>query len=680
MTAPAMQGSPESAFADLRRQGIALIQRFAGQTWTDHNVHDPGITILEQLCYALTDLDYRARYVLPDLLSDGGANTYASLYGPEQILPTSPVTIVDLRKLVIDVDGVKNAWVDPVDEPHATYDAATAEVSHLASPDGVGSAATPSPNLSEIRVRGLYHVRIEKSNLIDRDGGAILRDVVQRLQACRPLGEDFQTIEVLDYELIRLLVTLEVDPAANTADLLARVYQALAAHLSPAVPCHTLDEMIARGWRVDEIFEGPLLDHGFIDSAELASLTRPTTLRRSDLIRVATAVPGVVAVKSLNFLTPSGAPSNDWLLDLDPTRTPQLDLQAGDIRLERHDVLVDASVPNARQLTAAAAPDPKTAPRGDLRPPSGRDRGISRYLPVQEQFPAAYGIGSAGLPPSASPARRAQAKQLQGYLALFDQLLTNEFAQVANAARLVSFADTPDSFFSQLVLDDETPWLGDVGDASDAATHAKRLRALSEDPWQVGDTPSVRRRNRFLDHLLARFGEQLSDFALGQPTGGPTVAQAKEAFLREYATMSRDRAAGFDYLALDGDDNRSGLERRVSRKLGIADPAERFYLVEHVLLRPVGGDVYQRGPMLRAVPRRDPYSLQLSFVFPGSAGRFRDNPELRKLVEQTVREETPAHLTAYVIWKDDPTDFATFVKAHSAWRERLRSSRLSSEG
>lgn len=37
--------------------------------WTDYNIHDPGITILEALCYALTDIAYRAGWDINDLLT-----------------------------------------------------------------------------------------------------------------------------------------------------------------------------------------------------------------------------------------------------------------------------------------------------------------------------------------------------------------------------------------------------------------------------------------------------------------------------------------------------------------------------------------------------------------------------------------------------------------------------------
>ena len=48
-----------------REEGIKLIQQLSPDLWTDHNLHDPGITLLEELCYAITDLAYRLDYPKP---------------------------------------------------------------------------------------------------------------------------------------------------------------------------------------------------------------------------------------------------------------------------------------------------------------------------------------------------------------------------------------------------------------------------------------------------------------------------------------------------------------------------------------------------------------------------------------------------------------------------------------
>ena len=101
-------------FASLRQQAISQLEQMSGGAWTDFNLHDPGITIMEVLCYALTDLVYRTSYSVPDLLASGGANPYGSLHLAPEILSCHPVTITDLRRLALDVEGVKNAWIEPV--------------------------------------------------------------------------------------------------------------------------------------------------------------------------------------------------------------------------------------------------------------------------------------------------------------------------------------------------------------------------------------------------------------------------------------------------------------------------------------------------------------------------------------------------------------------------------------
>ncbi|MCB1830017.1 MAG: hypothetical protein KDI35_07820, partial [Gammaproteobacteria bacterium] len=87
--------SDELSFAALRRLGIACAQEFAGENWSDFNVHDPGVTILEQICYALTDLVYRSEFDVADhLTSPDGEIDFArlALELPERIFPCRPAT------------------------------------------------------------------------------------------------------------------------------------------------------------------------------------------------------------------------------------------------------------------------------------------------------------------------------------------------------------------------------------------------------------------------------------------------------------------------------------------------------------------------------------------------------------------------------------------------------------
>src|SRR6185436_20872848 len=96
--------------------GLEHAQRLASRIWTDYNVHCPGVTTLELLCYALTDLGYRASFPVKDLLAsatDNAGGMKQQFFTARQILPNRPLTLLDYRKLLIDLKGVKNAWVQP---------------------------------------------------------------------------------------------------------------------------------------------------------------------------------------------------------------------------------------------------------------------------------------------------------------------------------------------------------------------------------------------------------------------------------------------------------------------------------------------------------------------------------------------------------------------------------------
>src|SRR5579872_4800878 len=85
---------PHEDYNFLRAEGIRLIEKLSGKVWTNYNSHDPGITLLEALCYTLTDLGYRTSFDIKDILApdseepDWGAIFYTS----RQILPSNPVT------------------------------------------------------------------------------------------------------------------------------------------------------------------------------------------------------------------------------------------------------------------------------------------------------------------------------------------------------------------------------------------------------------------------------------------------------------------------------------------------------------------------------------------------------------------------------------------------------------
>ncbi|MBP6624032.1 MAG: hypothetical protein KA198_02605, partial [Chitinophagaceae bacterium] len=102
-------------FNYIREKALEYIRQLSAETWTDHNLHDPGITILEAIAYALTDIGFRMNLKMPDLMTDQQGNFINNaFYLPDQIFPTRAVTLNDFRKLIIDIPSVRNAWFKPI--------------------------------------------------------------------------------------------------------------------------------------------------------------------------------------------------------------------------------------------------------------------------------------------------------------------------------------------------------------------------------------------------------------------------------------------------------------------------------------------------------------------------------------------------------------------------------------
>lgn len=109
-------------FAFLREQGMNIIRSVASGTWTDHNLHDPGITLLEAFCYALTEMGLRTGMNMRDLVASDASGRKAEFFTAAQVLPAAPITLNDFRKTLIDHPLVQNAWLYPLQtEPRGKY-------------------------------------------------------------------------------------------------------------------------------------------------------------------------------------------------------------------------------------------------------------------------------------------------------------------------------------------------------------------------------------------------------------------------------------------------------------------------------------------------------------------------------------------------------------------------------
>ena len=71
-------------FYRLRREGIGHIEKTGSAAWTDYNTHDPGISILEALAYAITELAYRTGFPIEDILASAATGASPDDPYPDQ--------------------------------------------------------------------------------------------------------------------------------------------------------------------------------------------------------------------------------------------------------------------------------------------------------------------------------------------------------------------------------------------------------------------------------------------------------------------------------------------------------------------------------------------------------------------------------------------------------------------
>lgn len=534
-------------FFFLREEGIRLVQELSGKIWTDYNPHDPGVTILEQLCYALADLGFRTDFKIQDLLNARSRNQRKALnstfFDASEILPTNPVSVIDYRKIIIDqVQAVKNAWVEPV------FD-----------------------NLQGIK--GLYRVtlQVDESAREDSEKDRIKAEVFALFNEHRNLCEDIESIEILNIDKITIFADLDISSDIVPEEALAEILFKLEEHLNPSIRYYTIEELVAEGYEIDEIFDGPVPMHGIIKSEDLRPMRQEVYI--SKIIEIISSVEGV---RRINFfrVEKDGFPVEGDLIRIEEKTYPVLDMDTIDerwkknaypIRFQRGNLNYELDLNTANQLLYSLYARYKKGYQMKMLynerdyPSVLKLSDIPRYFSVQNTFPGTYGLGRYGLPNNvrATRERTAMIKQLKGYLVFFEQMMANYLAQLSNIKSLFSLDEKLDkTYFSQ--IPEDIPGLRDIINSKDNESFQKKLEEVMSE-----FDPYLDRRNRILDHLLARFGEQFTTdflvkvsqyvgFGFDQKEKAPEqdLIEAKIDFLKNYVDISRNRSKGFNYLAL----------------------------------------------------------------------------------------------------------------------------------
>ncbi|WKV49777.1 hypothetical protein [Dickeya fangzhongdai] len=554
---------PDSV-ASLLRAGLEQVQRLSGNRWTDYNLHDPGVTLLELLCFALTDLIYRTDFEVADYLTqpDGRLDFAAQgLMLPEQIFPPRPCTRQDYQQALLDaMDEVEQAWV---------------------TPDGQGRYHIDLLLTEAARQRCDHHPAL-RDDIVDAAAHLYHRD--------RNLGEDLAGVRIIDSRGLRLHADIELHYYDNTNNLHDNADN-LAAEI------YFQAEQWLRGDETDnhtESYADHYADHradSYSDNSpdnytdthgapgnERVAAARPLSALYTRLINI----DGVGHIRQLQLIPqpgrddhPDNAPDlfspGDWILlpkkhdDIDLNLTHQghplsIDFSAMSIRLVRRQAQNDTLREQIRRQTAALTP-----------PPRGIWRALADYRSIQSLFPGVYRLDAPRVPATLNRQERAQIQQFRGYLLLFEQLMANFCANLTNLRDLFSPATDAGRSYAFNLLDDEQFRGVDLLYPDDAAARFHHLLA------DVDHYPD--RKGRLLDYLLALYGETLDARLWRQPGEAPDdrvqgrqQLEYRRRFIQAIDRLTRDRGAGFNTRRpMTERENRGGFTDRVALLLGMDD-------------------------------------------------------------------------------------------------------------
>lgn len=576
-------------FHYLRTIGIQYIEELGGSLWTDFNSHDPGITMLEMLCYAITDLGMRMDLPINNLLASENKEEHLSnqFYKASDIFPTKPVTPDDYRKLFIDIEGVRNCWLR-IAQRTVYANCKDDELSY----DESDFTDIPEAFQKNYDLKGLYTLLVdfedidedlseeEKMIEIDKIKDLILTKYHQNRNLCENLIE----IKEVPEQPVSVCASIEVMPEADEEYIHAKILTAINDYFSTTIRFYSIKEMLDKGYSPDEVFDGPfILDNGFIDSKELKEADLRSEVRLSDILKIIMNIEGVVHVKdiSIGHCDPNKELLNDWLICIDKDTKPilcdksafsynkgvlplNINQNQVDIYLTqlKEDALIDNLIPTDER---------------DLNFPASTFLSPESYTTIQNDFPETYGIGQTGLAARATDERKAQVKQLKGYLIFFDKILASYFKHLGNVRDLLSInGGLNKTYFTQAIEDlkdfdelvKEYPLTGSEADNN----------LLTEKLFGQQDN-NIARRNKILDHLLARFAEKFGDYsflmsALFGTATDEIVLNNKQDFLNDYIAISSERGSAFNYYKqpkanLWDTDNISGAQKRIARLVGI---------------------------------------------------------------------------------------------------------------
>lgn len=579
-------------FGLLKQQALEFIQAKSGNQWNNLNPSDPGITILDQICFALTELGYCNDFSIADILTrqDGELILEDQFYLPEQILTTSPVTLTDYRKFLIDgIKSVRNVLfqADPVIPNQYQVYLLVNPVWMLGS--NVADETKSDTDLPQTKIQ------------------QICEESFYYLNKSRNLGETFAMPQQLEVVQVFLVGEITISQSAKPATLLTIMQESLCDLVFPRVqPTGYYDS--ASQESAETIFEGPKLSRGWISDDALGNLLSQVSV--FDVTNNLSVLAGVEDCSLSGFMinektqTSVKAGANQFIyVDIEGS------IQSGNLKISQNGL----DIPVAILLNPGSENRSSSGNQviygeqfaGNVNLPKGKFRDIDTYYSIQNTLPEIFGVGDFSVEGSGNSFEVSRSRQLRGYLTLIDQLIANQFSQLANVPKLFSFRNamvgdttgnrrfyahkteyekkhleypvpfesfSPTYFYRTLydvpfirpLLKDFNSFDFSYEVVSQTSLEMAGWESYKMDPFNaysrglmeiIEDVEqNLERRVKILDHLLARHGESpvvLKTIIDGSSYYGNSTQDEvifKSLFLQNLGLLSYYRQKGYNYL------------------------------------------------------------------------------------------------------------------------------------
>lgn len=526
--------SSQLEYDKLLSLGIKSIQKYSGEQWTDFNLHDPGVTILECLCFALTDLSYRTGFDLEDILTkeDGYIDRDKnSFFTRKEILSTNPVIINDFRKLIIDrVPEIYNVWLEPIMSRN-----------QMSFCNGLYKVII---QLNHKYVNAIEEIKneIEKTRMLNM----VLGKVKNCVNDTRNIGEDVEDYLILKPIEIKIYANVMVGAKEFPEEILAEIYSILYRTLNPGIHFYTESQLQQKGYSPEAINRGPQLHKGFLLDDDL--YPRARFIDPADILKAISGINGVLIVQELSIVVDGKKyerelcpVDNEHFLFLDYTRNdPSINLINENflipVKYSLFSSILNTKLDDITRITDTPVEQTeinRQAKQDDQFRIKGTYHKLDEYISIQHLFPEIYKlkISLEELMNNTSPEKefeQARVKQLKAFLMLFEQVIANYLAQLSNIDNIFSSRMSENelyTYFTQPVYEvpgaekiihayydgkrknDQSAWNTFKNNKNNY--YNKFIQRKSET-----DITFEKRKNRILEHILSRFNLVLHNYPI----------------------------------------------------------------------------------------------------------------------------------------------------------------------